>query len=84
MASVVRSAGTPTRRLPMVRHNDHTMTSPEPAPASGATGTVAPDEADEPGWTAQFRGLPRWVRIMAYVTTGVVLLLVPLSTSATG
>ena len=39
----------------MVRHNDHTMTSPEPAPAPGASGRDAPDEPDRPGWTAQFR-----------------------------
>ena len=60
----------------MVRHNDHTMTSPEPAPAPGASGRDAPDEPDRPGWTAQFRGLPRPARVAAYVTTGVVVLLV--------
>ena len=71
VASVVRSAGgtgTP-RRLPMVRHNDHTMTSPEPAPAPGATGRGAPDGPDRRLGRAG-RGLPRPARIAAYSPPG--------------
>ena len=59
----------------MVRHNDRTMTSPEPAP-SAPDETDGIDGTDEPGRIEQFRGLPRPVRISAYVTVGIVLLLV--------
>ncbi len=66
----------------MVRHNDHTMTSPEtPATSGGAAPTgTEPRQGDEgrdgPGWFARFLGLPRAVRVSAYVGTAVVLLVV--------
>ena len=60
----------------MVRHNDDTMTMPEPSPTTRALDADAAEPTDEPSWSERFRDLPRGVRVASYVTGGLAALLV--------